>query len=426
MGKGAPFMSESTDMTSTIERAFLGLDREAAEMLQKVAVANRYPPGTALCREGDVADTLFIIVKGKVVVTRDLEGTDEDFVLGYMGSGQFFGEMGLITEETRAATVSTTELTEVLEITKEDFEKTFQASPAMARSILNTMIGIIRETDKRAIEDLEKRYQELAKAYEELEAAQADRIAKAALEAQMEVAAKAQRSLLPTHLPTVPGYQFAAQFEPARHIGGDFYDVRLLESGMVSVLGADVSDKGAHAALFMAVSRTLFMTEEQYHSEPVEVMQSVHARLIESSAYDMFVTALYGILNPATGDFRYVRGGHDEPIWVHAGGSWEFLGGQGRFLGLWPGDGGWSEEHITLKPGDVLVIYSDGVTDMRSPAGESFGEKRLAELVSNLHEDDADTITRKVYEAVQKHRGTAKAFDDFTLVVMRVDQPSTI
>lgn len=426
MGKGAPLMSETTGITSTIERAFLGLDREAAEMLQKVAVARSYPPGTALCREGDVADTLFIIVKGKVVVTRDLEGTDEDFVLGYMGSGQFFGEMGLITEETRAATVSTTEPTEVLEITKEDFEKTFQASPAMARSILNTMIGIIRETDKRAIEDLEKRYQELAKAYEELEAAQADRIAKAALEAQMEVAAKAQRSLLPTHLPTVPGYQFAAQFEPARHIGGDFYDVRLLENGMVSVLGADVSDKGAHAALFMAVSRTLFMTEEQYHNEPVEVMQSVHARLIESSTYDMFVTALYGILDPTTGDFRYVRGGHDEPIWVHADGSWEFLGGQGRFLGLWPGDGGWSEEHITLKPGDVLAIYSDGVTDMRNPTGESFSEERLAELVSSLHEDDAVTITRKVYEAVQKHRGTAKAFDDFTLVVMRVDQPSTI
>jgi len=414
-------MSEPTGIATVIERAFLGLDREASEMLQRVSVARTYPPGTALCREGDVADTLFIIVSGRVVVTRDLEGTDEDFVLGYMNAGQFFGEMGLITEETRAATVSTTEPTEVLEITKEDFEKTFQGSPAMARSILKAMIGIIRETDKRAIEDLEKRYQELAKAYEELEAAQADRIAKAALEAQMEVAAKAQRSLLPTHLPTVPGYQFAARFEPARHIGGDFYDVRLLDNGMVSLLGADVSDKGAHAALFMAVSRTLFMTEEQYHSEPVEVMESVHRRLIESSTYDMFVTALYGILNPVTGDLRYVRGGHDEPIWVHADGTWEFLTGKGRFLGLWPGTGGWSEERITLKSGDVLAIYSDGVTDMRDPAGESFGGERLAELLSSLHRDDADTIARKVYDAVQKHRGTAKAFDDFTLVVVRVE-----
>lgn len=422
MGKGANHMSDQTSLIALIERAFQGLDQEAAQMLERVAVAKSYPAETVLCREGDVADTLFIIVDGRVAVTRDLEGVDEDFVLGYMSSGQFFGEMGLITEETRAATVTTMLPTKVLEITKEDFERTFQASPAMARSILNTMIGIIRETDKRAIEDLEQRYQELAKAYEDLEAAQADRIARAALEAQMEVAAKAQRSLLPTRLPTVKGYQFAAQFEPARHIGGDFYDVRVLDTGMVSILGADVSDKGAHAALFMAVSRTLFMTEEQYHSEPVEVMEAVHRGLLESSAYDMFVTALYGILNPATGEFRYVRGGHDEPIWVHADGQWEFLGGNGRFLGLWPDLGeGFGEEHITLASGDLLVIYSDGVTDMRNPAGDSFGADRLADLVSSQRQQDAESIARSVYETVQAHRNGAQAFDDFTLVVVRVE-----
>jgi serine phosphatase RsbU (regulator of sigma subunit) len=356
------------------------------------------------------------------VVTRHVEGDNEDFVLGFLGPGGYFGEMALLTNERRAATVTTIIDTEVLQITKEQFEEVFNVSPAMARSILQTLVYTVRETDRRAIADLEARNAELAQAYAELEAAQADRIAKAALEAQLEVAAKAQRSLLPNNLPSIPGYQFSAQFEPARHIGGDFYDVRLMDDGRISILLADVSDKGAHAALFMAVARTLFLSEEKYHSDPVEVVTAVHHGLLKTTNYDMFVTAIYGVLDPTTGLFRYVRAGHDEPLWVRKNGEADFLGGRGRFLGLWPEfEPMFDEQQITLNTGDCVVIYSDGVTDMRNPGGEAYGRERLRQLVRSLRMYDAERIAHSIYNGVHQHRNYTESFDDFTLLVIRAN-----
>ncbi len=414
-------MTRKTGYTDVIQQAFKGLDKEAVNMLRKYAVKQTYPANTALCVEGEPANTFYVITSGRVVVTRDIEG-DEEFVMGFAGPGGYFGEMGLLTDEPRSATVTTLVKTEVLEITKERFDQVFSASPAMARSILQTLINIVRETDKRAIEDLESRNVELAQAYADLEAAQADRIAKAALEAQLEVAAGAQRSLLPSNLPVVPGFQFAAQFEPARHIGGDFYDVRVLENGNVAILLADVSDKGPHAALFMAVARTLFLTEEQHHVDPIQVVTAVHHGLLEASSYNMFVTALYGVLDPQAGIFKYTRAGHDEPLWVRGDGSAEFLQGRGRFLGLWPDfEPVFDEQQIQLQSGDCLVIYSDGVTDMRSPSGESFGRDQVKQLVTSIRMYNAERIAHSIYNVVQDHRGHADAFDDFTLLVVRVD-----
>jgi serine phosphatase RsbU (regulator of sigma subunit) len=410
-----------TGHTDVIHRAFKGLDEPAVDMLRHFAVRKTYPPNHVLCAEGEVAKTLFVVMSGRVVISRRIEG-DEEFVLGFLGPGGFFGEMALLTGESRAATVTTITETDVLEITKEQFEEVFNASPSMARSILETLAHTIAETDRRAIEDLEARNAELARAYSELEAAQADKIARAALEAQLEVAAKAQRSLLPTSLPTVPGFQFAAQFEPARHVGGDFYDVHQMDNGCVSVLVADVSDKGAHAALFMAVARALFLAEQHHRSDPADVALAVHRGLLEASNYDMFVTAFFGVFEPQTRCLRYVRAGHDEPILVRQNGDAEFLGGRGRFLGLWPEfEPVFEEKQVIFETGDCLVIYSDGVTDMRNPSNETFGRDRLKRLVRTIRLYDAERIAKSIYSGVQQHRDHAEAFDDFTLVVIRAE-----
>lgn len=410
---------EGTGHTAIFKQAFQGLDSQALLMLRKVAVKRDYRANTVLVREGEPSDTFCLITRGRVAITRRIDGTDEDFVLGFLGPGQYFGEMAVITDVPRTATITTLADTTVLEISKEHFERIFRSSPSLARSILHTLIGIIRETDRRAIEDLEKRYQELAAAYAALEAAQKETIAHAALEAQLQVAAKAQRSLLPAALPTVEGFEFAALFEPAREVGGDFYDVRRIDDRHVAILLADVSDKGAHAALFMAVARTLFLTEARYHHEPAEVMQAVHRGLVESSAYDMFVTAIYGVLDTQTGVFRYVRAGHEEPICARCDGSVRFLGGRGRFLGLWPDrEPVFEEQEVVLEPGDRLVLYSDGVCDMRNPENKPFGRDTLARLIQTLQDQDADRLARMIYNVVQKHRAHQDAFDDFTLLVV--------
>lgn len=411
---------QSTGNTAVIKKAFEGLDLKTLNMIRRFGVKKTYEPNTVLCAEGTQEDTFYLVVDGRLIVTHKMDESDEDFVMGFLTPGQYFGEMALLSDEPRAATVTTITKTDVLEITKEQFDELFTNSPAIARSILQTMIGIIRQTDKRAIEDLEESNAELAQAYKDLEAAQEHRIARARLEGQLELAAQAQRSLLPTDLPPAAGVEFAAQFEPARQVGGDFYDVRLLEDGKVAVLLADVSDKGVHAALFMGVARTLFLTEALHYAEPTEVVLAVHNGLIQASNYDMFVTALYGIYDPETRVFRYVRAGHDEPLLVRQDGSSEFISGRGRFLGLWADPAPVLEEkQVVLKPGDCLIIYSDGVTDMRNPEGLSFGRDQLEQLVASIRMYDAERISRSIYNVVQQHRGHAEAFDDFTLLVMR-------
>lgn len=412
----------STGATAVIRSAFKGLPQETVDLLKAVGLHRSYPPNSVLCREGDPASTFYVIMNGRVVITRELEGADEDFVLGFLGTGGYFGEMALIDEGQRAATVTTLIETDLLEITKEHFDQVFLSSPAMARNILETLIRTVRETDQRAIEDLEAQNVELAQAYADLEAAQADKIARAALEAQLEVAGRAQRSLLPTELPYVPGFQFAAQFEPARHVGGDFYDIRLLDSGEVSMLIADVSDKGPHAALFMAVARTLFLTEGNHYREPLAVINAVHSGLVLASNYDMFVTALYGVLDPQTGIFRYVRAGHDEPLFIHRDGEAELLGGKGRFLGLWSEPAPHFEERqIQFQSGDCLILYSDGVTDMRNGEGVGYGRDNVMAFVRSIRQYGAERIAQSIYHVVQQHRGEAEAFDDFTLLVIRAE-----
>jgi sigma-B regulation protein RsbU (phosphoserine phosphatase) len=408
----------ATGRTSVIMRAFQGLDQESLDLFRNLAVTKQYPPDTVLCQEGATEDTFYVITSGRVTVTRLLED-GEEFMLAILGPNTYFGEMALITEAPRAATVRTIIDTEVLEITKEVFDQVFETSPALARNLILTMIRSIRETDQRAIEDLEKRNVELAKAYDDLREAHEELVAKERMERELEIAGEVQRSLLPVALPSVPGYEFAARFEPARQVGGDFFDARLLEDGRIMLLLADVSDKGAHAALFMAVTRTLFLTESRRIIEPVEVVRSVHNNLMESAASEMFVTAIYGVLEPETGLFRYVRGGHDYPLWVHANGETQFLGGNGRFLGMWP-DPPIEEQQITLETGDVLVIYSDGVTDMANRDSEPFGKDHLASVVKNTRAYDAEHIAQQIYDAVARHRGPAEAFDDFTLLTVRV------
>lgn len=410
--------------TAVINAAFKGLDKDAIDMLKRFGVKKQYPPNSKLCQEGEPADTFFVLTEGRVVISKSLDN-DEDFVVGVLTKGAYFGEIALIAPDgKRTATVTTLLPSEVIEITKEQFDQVFANSPAMARNLLETMINIIRETDQRAINDLEERNQALAQAYADLEAAQEHRIARAALEAQLTIAGQAQRSLLPTYLPEIDGYDFAAQFRPARHVAGDFYDVRELPNGMIRVLIADVSDKGPHAALFMAVTRTLFLTEGQHYDDLVEVVTAVHEGLLSATDYDMFVTVIYGQLDPQTGIFRYVRAGHEEPAVLRGNGDIvQLAASTGRFLGLWNDPAPvFEESSVQLYPGDILMLFSDGVTDMRNPQGQPFGRQRLFEHAHYFRSERAVTIADGVLQQVTDHQQSQDAFDDFTLVVVKVDE----
>lgn len=410
------------DKSAFIRTVFEGLDEPEVNALITSAVENTYPVGTVLCREGNVEGTFYIVVNGNVAVTRRLQdgGTRQ---LSQRKGGEFFGEMALIERKPRAATVVTTTETTVLEISEQDFNRLLIANPKVALSLLRGITATLRASDQASIADLSRQNTELAKAYAELKAAQQQIVAKEKLEHELDIAAKLQQGLLPAVFPNVPGWSFDGRNSPARTIGGDLYDVIPVDDEHVGLLMADVSDKSIHAALFMAVTRSLFIPESRRSLSPRTVAMAVHHWLLQVSSDDnMFVTAFYGVLTPATGRLRYVRAGQDRPIWIrHGEHDYAELDGSGRFLGMLE-ELELEEKEVYLKPGDMLVMYSDGVPDAINEAGENYGLERLVKMIGEHRDASAKGVVDAIFSDVLTFRGTAQAFDDITLLVAKADE----
>ncbi len=214
-----------------------------------------------------------------------------------------------------------------------------------------------------------------------LEAAQAELAVKARMARELELARQVQQSFLPHTFPSLPGYAFAAYNEPAREVGGDFYDVIDLGDARVGLVIADVSDKGMAAALYMALSRSLIRAEATREPSPRVVLANVNRLLLELGEQGMFVTVFYAVLHGDTGRLVYARAGHDRPLLLR-GSAVEQLGGNGMLLGVFEDVGATLVEHeVVLQPGDRLVLYTDGLTDVMNGDGALLGLSRLTGLV---------------------------------------------
>ena len=191
------------------------------------------------------------------------------------------------------------------------------------------------------------------------------------LQNELDVASKIQRSIIPTHFVEGPGIQLHGSMDPARTVGGDFFDVVRLDNNKIGLAIADVSDKGVPASLFMMSSRTLLKGAAIGLSEPGEVLHQVNELLHNENETMMFVTLLYGVYDPVTGKLTYANGGHNPPLIVHADGSSTVLPPTGGIaLGVM---GGLDYNQLTVEsvPGDTFVFYTDGVTEAMNEDGGS-------------------------------------------------------
>ena len=403
--------------TTIIKTAFVGVDEETLNTLRHVAKRIEYPAKTILCRQGDIEHTFYIVVNGRVSVVQHID-EGEERLLGILGENAIFGEMSLIDNSPRMATVMTLMPTTVLEITEQIFDQLVLTSPAVAYAVVQKILANTRQLDHRSIKELKSKNEALQQAYQALQAAQAEIVEKERLERELELAAAVQRNLLPGDLPQFPDYHFAAYLQPARQVGGDFYDVMALDEEHAGLLIADVADKGFHAALFMAVSRTLFYQESQYSLSPAAVATAVHFGMLGvAKSADSFVTAFYGVLHRPSGLLTYVRAGHDRPLLYQPGRDVSMLMGNGRFLGMWP-ELTLTEHTIQLDPGCRLVLYSDGVTDAVNPLGERYGTDRLQRVLQNHGHLRAAALKDLIAADVAQFCQDAAAFDDLTLLVV--------
>jgi serine phosphatase RsbU (regulator of sigma subunit) len=237
---------------------------------------------------------------------------------------------------------------------------------------------------------------------------------------ELAFAGQVQASFLPAATPNLPGWQIAAGLEPARETSGDFYDFIELPDGCLGLVVADVTDKGTGAALYMAMSRTLIRTFAVTHyPDPVAALTAANARLLADSRIEMFVTVFFGILDPATGQLTYCNAGHNPP-YIFSGAARALthtLRRTGTPLGVLD-DVTWNVGAAQLAPGDVCVLYTDGVTEAQNDADGFWGEARLqAVTLANLGRCAAD-VRAAVLDDIHAFVGRAPQSDDITLMVI--------
>ena len=239
------------------------------------------------------------------------------------------------------------------------------------------------------------------------------------VEQELALAWQMQSSFLPDTLPDIPGWQLAATLEPARRTSGDFYDLIPLPNGRFGLLIADVADKGMGAALYMAVSRTLIRTYAvEYHTQPRFVFNAANRRMMSDTHGDLFVTAFYGVLDPASGTLTYCNAGHNPPFLLRRGDATvQALSRTGMPLGAFKGMT-WEQQTLQLAPGDVLLLYTDGVTDAEDEGEAFFGQERLIEVARANLGRSAQDMQDATMAAIHEFMGGAPQFDDITLMLV--------
>jgi serine phosphatase RsbU (regulator of sigma subunit) len=246
-----------------------------------------------------------------------------------------------------------------------------------------------------------------------------------ALKSELAQARLAQRSFVSLRGPVVPGYDLASHYEAAREIGGDFFELFQVQHRRrpIGVVIADVTGKGIGAGMLMAFARPVIHAALDHSPGPAEALERTNRILVDEIRSGLFITAIAGVLDVATGRLRMANAGHEPPLIVRAdGGPIEAIEGGGVLLGAFRSLGA-PEVDIRLRPGDRLVLYTDGVTDAIGPSGERFGEPRLLATIEAARRGSAHDIVAALRDAVADFRGSVSPADDITIVVIGRTRP---
>lgn len=237
--------------------------------------------------------------------------------------------------------------------------------------------------------------------------------------AELRIASEIQKTFLPHSLPALDHFEIAAENVPAKEVGGDFYDFIPLGGNALGIVIADVAGKGIPAALFMALSRSIVRAVTAAQLDIAAGIEESNNLISADAASGMFVTLFYGALDETRAVLSYVNAGHNPPLHYQARtGDVVSLMPTGIAIGVEP-EMKYDVGHVTFGKGDVLVMYTDGVTESFNEAGNLFGEERLKQLMKKTHHLDAHTILDSIREAAIQFSATSPQSDDITLVVLK-------
>lgn len=349
-----------------------------------------FKKGEYLFKSGDTADKMFYIQEGSLRLV-EINKT--------IGPGQVIGEMGIFSPfNERTASALCEDDLQAYTMGREEVIKFFSQDPNLA-------INLIQLSIKRFIENL-----------------RAETAARERIESELRIAHDIQNSMLPRVFPPFPErkeFDIFATMDAAKEVGGDFYDFFFVDKNKLCVIIGDVSGKGVPAALFMAISKTLFKTQALRGIPPQEIMTIVNDTLCLDNQMCMFVTVFFLILDTQTGEVEYCNGGHNPPLLCTQNGCFEFISvPKGFVVG--------AMEHLQcegkrlmLKPNDTIFLYTDGVTEAMNPKKELFSENRLKKGLELVKDKGLQDIIASMRREVGNHAQDEPQSDDITMLLLR-------
>jgi len=242
--------------------------------------------------------------------------------------------------------------------------------------------------------------------------------AERAMAKELEQAALIQNALLPSKPPAAPGLDIAGKTASCRTVGGDYFDFLEFADGKIAMLVGDVAGKGMPASLMMSSLQARVQVLFEESGDLARKIARLNKAVCANCPDNRFITFFMAVADPATGELVYTNAGHNPPLLIRTSGGVEKLAGGGLILGILP-QAVYQETSVRMEPGDILVLYSDGVTEAADPQDEEFGEERLAVLAASLRDRPAAEIVEAIENAVNDFTQGAAPADDITVVVAR-------
>jgi sigma-B regulation protein RsbU (phosphoserine phosphatase) len=244
-------------------------------------------------------------------------------------------------------------------------------------------------------------------------------VEKGRMQRELQLAREMQTSFLPQETPQLNGWEFAAHWQPAREVAGDYFDFIPVSSDSIGLVVADVTDKGAPAALFMVFTNSIIRGSVHPTMDPVESIGNANRLISGKSTNAMFVSLFYALVNIKTGVVTWVNAGHNPPLHYNARENrLQRLLRSGMVLGIDP-DTDYEQHKLVLNSGDFLVLYTDGLVDAINAQEQEFGMNRLEQLVQQYRGETAEEIVNRLENAVEEHSGSATPFDDVTILMVK-------
>jgi serine phosphatase RsbU (regulator of sigma subunit) len=404
-------------------------DDELNQLIASMA-DQRLEAGEVLFWQGEEGHECYVILEGELEVIAH-PGRSE-VRLEVRQAGQMIGEMALIDPSPRSATVRAVSASHVAVLGEPAFMVLIHRNPELMFAMLRSNTVRLRRTSQQMIEDMEAKNAELVEAYNELKAAQSERIRLSRIDEELAVARRIQELFLPRKLPQPHGWQVAAFSRGAQAIGGDFFDCIELPGGQLGIVVADVCGKGVPAALFVALTRSLLRASSLapwafQRGDDMQAEDILAGALWFTNDYiatehgesNMFITLFYGVLEPATGELSYVNAGHNPPLIFPAGpGSARELESSALPLGFVSGQV-YEIAQATLAPGEQLISFSDGITEAMNLAGEPYGDERLLETLRAHSGTPALALVETITRSVDAYAAGAAQADDMTLLIIQ-------